>query len=115
MNDTTFIKNVLDDDTIVIETGNRLDNNNAHEMVETIVSIQIQGTKNIIIDMQKLEFISSAGVGSVLGTVETSREMGGDITLCNASSAIMQVLEILDLVDYLTIKANMTDAIQPGA
>ena len=53
--------------------------------------------------MEGLEFLSSAGVGSMLGTVEVSREMGGDIVLCGPSEKIVHILEVLDLCDYLTI------------
>ena len=109
MPETPFNQEILNKETVIIKTGKELDNNNAHVMVETIVSSQIEGYKFIILDMQQLEFISSAGVGSILGTIESSREIGGDIILCNASEAIMQVLEVLDLADYLTIKSDETE------
>ncbi|MFZ5980034.1 MAG: STAS domain-containing protein [Candidatus Zixiibacteriota bacterium] len=95
---------------IVITTGRVLDNNNAHEMVQVITSAQEQGYKFIVIDMTSLEFISSAGVGSFLGTVETSREAGGDIILCHAREEIMHVFQVLDLIDYLTIKNSLDEA-----
>ncbi|MBN1212022.1 MAG: STAS domain-containing protein [candidate division Zixibacteria bacterium] len=100
----------LNDFTLVINPGSVLDNNNAHEMVEIITVAQDKGFKNIILDMTDLEFISSAGVGSILGTIETSREAGGDIILCNAAESILHVLEVLDLADYLTVKNNLEEA-----
>ncbi len=109
MTDTPFSRKILNEDTIIINAGRQLDNNNAHEMVETITGAQSEGYKFIILDMQQLEFISSAGVGSILGTIETSREIGGDIILCNASDTIIQVLEVLDLADYLTIRSDETE------
>ena len=57
----------------------------------------------IILNLSGLEFISSAGVGSILGSVGTSRGMGGDIVLCNTSDKIRHIFEILDLCDYLTM------------
>ena len=90
-------------DTMVLSPGQALDNTNAHEMTEAICAAQGEGFKNIIIDMEGLEFLSSAGVGSMLGTVEVSREMGGDIVLCGPSEKIVHILEVLDLCDYLTI------------
>ena len=95
---------------MIITTGQVLDNNNAHEMVQVITSAQEQGYKYIVIDMTSLEFISSAGVGSFLGTVETSREAGGDIILCHAREDILHVFQVLDLIDYLTIRISLDDA-----
>jgi anti-anti-sigma factor len=91
-------------ETIVLKPGKVLDNTNAHEMTEAICGAQGEGFKNIIVDMQEMEFLSSAGVGSILGTVEVSRDMGGDIILCGPSEKIVHILEVLDLCDYLTIK-----------
>jgi len=96
----------LGTETIVLSPGRVLDNTNAHEMTEAICGAQGAGFKNIIIDMKELEFMSSAGVGSMLGTVEVSRDMGGDIVLCGPSEKIVHILEVLDLCDYLTIRSG---------
>ena len=108
INDITLDK--VDRDLMIITTGQVLDNNNAHEMVQVITSAQEQGYKYIVIDMTSLEFISSAGVGSFLGTIETSREAGGDIILCQARDEILHVFRVLDLLDYLTIKSTLEEA-----
>ena len=110
MESGSITQNVLNDETLVLNPGRMLDNNNAHEMVEAVTSAQTRGFKFIVVDMAELEFLSSAGVGSILGTVETSRDMQGDIILCNVSSTILHVLEVLDLADFLTIKSTMQDA-----
>jgi len=101
---------VLKDDTLLINPGRVLDNNNAHEMVEIITKAQEGGYKFIIVDLAQLEFLSSAGVGSILGTIEISREAGGDIILCNLRPTIFHVLEVLDLVDYLTVREDTKEA-----
>ncbi len=104
MSKKTIEQKVLSPETIILDPGESLDNNNAHIMVDAITGAQASGYKFIIIDMARLGFISSAGVGSILGTVEESREKGGDIILCNVSETIRQILDVLDLTDYLTIK-----------
>jgi stage II sporulation protein AA (anti-sigma F factor antagonist) len=96
----------LGTETIVLNPGKILDNTNAHEMTEAICGAQNAGFKNIVIDMKELDFLSSAGVGSILGTVEVSRDMGGDIVLCGPSDKIVHILEVLDLCDYLTMKSR---------
>ena len=102
---------VLNDDTLMLNPGRVLDNNNAHEMVQAINKAQDDGYKYIIVDLAQLEFLSSAGVGSILGTIEASREVGGDIILCNLRPTILHVLEVLDLTDYLTVRNNTEEAV----
>ena len=103
---------IINDETALIKTGRELDNDNAYEMVEAITELQNNGCKFILLDFSDLEFLSSAGVGSILGTIEISREMEGDIIICNASTKIMHILELLDLVDYFTIKRTVEEARQ---
>lgn len=112
MSEMTISKLVLNDNVIMIDPGRILDNNNVHEMVDMITTAQSNSFKYIIIDMKNLEFISSAGVGSILGTVEESRESGGDIIICNASDTIMHIFDVLDLKDYLTFKKTNDEARQ---
>jgi anti-sigma B factor antagonist len=100
----------IDESTIVINPGRALDNSNAHEMTRLINETQADGFKYIILEMSELEFLSSAGVGVILGTVGASREAGGDIILCGLSERILHVLKILDLCDYLTIKQSEKEA-----
>jgi len=106
-----FAREILRESYCAIITGKTLDNNNAHEMYESISNSLKENLTGIIIDMQELEFLSSAGVGSIIGTVENSREAGGDIVLCNVADTIMHILDVLDLTDYLTIQKTRDDAI----
>jgi len=110
MKNWDMTKEKLNDTTLILRTGRMLDNNNAHEAVEIITGTRAEGCKFIVIDMANLEFLSSAGVGSFLGNVDSFREIGGDIILCNVSGTIMHVLDVLDLTDFLTIQTSLSDA-----
>ena len=100
----------ISDETVLLNPGKLLDNNNAHVMVDSITAAQADGFKNIIIDMSDLQLLSSAGVGSILGTIEIARDAGGDIYLCNIPDNIRHVLQVLDLEDYLTIESDEKQA-----
>lgn len=111
MSSTNFVPQSLSDNISLIPLGNTLDNNNAEQLVQTILPIQENRNKYIIVDCLQLEFLSSAGVGAILGTIETSRENGGDIILCNLSESITHVLRVLDLYDFLTIAGTRDEAV----
>lgn len=114
MSETTISGRVLDQDRFIVDPGRQLDNDNAHEMVQVVSKAQAEGFRYIIIDMTSLEFISSSGVGSILGSVEVSREAGGDIILCNVSATVRNILNVLDLLDYLTLAADTEAALTCG-
>lgn len=100
----------INEDTVIIFPGRSLDNSNAHEITNLLSKIQRDGLRYAIIDMKELEFLSSAGVGSILGVLGGFRDAGGDIVLCNVGERILHILEILDLRDFLTIEQNEESA-----
>jgi anti-anti-sigma factor len=112
MPEFTLTESRLSDDTCLIVTGSMLDNSNAPDMLAAIARASGNGYRRIIVDMSVLEFLSSAGVGAILGSVEEIREMGGDIVLCGLSPTIRHVLDVLDLSSYLTIVPNRERAVQ---
>jgi anti-sigma B factor antagonist len=111
MDTNKFEEQTLADNISLILLGNILDNNNAEQLVQTILKTQERNIRYIIIDCSRLEFLSSAGVGAILGTIETSRDSGGDIILCNLADTILHVLQVLDLLDFLTLTATRDEAV----
>ena len=103
-------RRIIDNTTIRLDPGSALDNSNAHEMAAAISEAQNEGYSIIVIVMNSLEFLSSAGVGAILGAVEISRGMGGDIVLKDPSEKILHILDVLDLRDYLTIRTSVASA-----
>lgn len=110
MNVEQITQKQIKDDVVLIVAPKVLDNSNAHQMLYSITCAQAARRKFIIIDMATMEFISSAGVGSILGTVESSRDIGGDIILCNLQANVLHVLQVLDLTEFLTIKSDYKEA-----
>ena len=49
----------------------------------------------IIVDCQKLDYISSAGLGVFMSFVEDVRDRGGDIKICGLTSNVREVFDIL--------------------
>ncbi len=110
MNFFAFEQSVIEDRILHIKTGKILDNSNAHEMVETLRQAHIAGRHNVVLNMYDLEFLSSAGVGSILSSVDLFRQSGGDIVLCGMSPTILHVFQVLDVADFLTITTSEADA-----
>jgi len=96
----------IDETTVMINPGRVLDSNNAGEMSEAIDGAVAEGFRFIVLDMGELEVISSAGVGSIIGSVDVLRANGGDIILCNLREMVHHIFDVLDLCDYLTIEAT---------
>ncbi len=111
MSVTNFCEQPITEHISSILLGTMLDNNNAEAVVQAIVGARQRGCGFVILDCERLEFLSSAGVGAILGTIESFRDVGGDIVLCNVSATISHVLGVLDLLDFLSIKETREAAL----
>jgi anti-anti-sigma factor len=58
------------------------------------------------VDMKKLEVISSAGVGAIVGSLGALRAYGGDVVLCNVGVMVRHIFEVLDLCDCVVIESS---------
>lgn len=64
------------------------------------------GKIKVVIDMQQLNYISSAGIGAIMGLTQRLRKLGGDLVLLNPSE---KVFKILDLLGFTKIFRIATD------
>ena len=86
----------------VIEVAGRLDTTTAPVLDKTI-NEDIEGTKNLILDIKNLEYISSAGLRVLLGAQKKMLKIGS-MKVTNVCEAVMEVLEMTGFADILVIE-----------
>lgn len=91
-----------DGEKLTIVPEGRIDNVTAPEFSKSIED-NIEGVKELIIDFEKLEYISSAGL-RVLLTTQKSMSKIGSMKLIKVNDVIMDVFNITGFVDILTIE-----------
>lgn len=89
-------------DNAVLKIEGRLDTTTAPQL-ENEINKLLSETKNLILDMAKLEYISSAGLRVILST---QKKVGkdGSLKIVSVCDPIMEVFEITGFVDILTIE-----------
>ncbi len=97
---TFSIKSRLQDDVQIIYPRGHLDAHNVAKFEREIQRSIQNGFFKIIINCRDLSYITSAGMGIIMGYIEEVREKGGDIRLCELSS---RVFETFELVGFTTI------------
>ncbi len=78
----------------VLEPTGRLDSANARSFEERVLSALDQGEKTLLIDFDKLDYISSAGLRVLLMGAKRLQQSGGTIALCTLNPSIREVFEI---------------------
>jgi len=84
-----------EDDFAVIKLDGAVDAHTAPQFEEAVQNVIDEGQNNIIVDCEKLTYISSAGLGVFMGFVEEVRDADGDIKICGLSEKVKQPFEIL--------------------
>ena len=86
----------------VIELVGRLDTTTAPALDKTINN-DIEGTKNLVLDFKRLEYISSAGLRVLLGAQKKMQKIGS-MKVTNVCEEVMEVFEMTGFADILTIE-----------
>lgn len=86
----------------VIEITGRLDTITSPALEKTI-NENIEDTKNLIIDVKGMEYISSAGL-RVLLTAQKKIQKIGSMKILNVCAEVMEVFEMTGFSDILTIE-----------
>jgi anti-sigma B factor antagonist len=59
---------------------------------------------NIALDFEDVHFVSSAGIGMLLGLTSTMRDEGGEVWLTRVSQQVVSVFALLNLDDFFVIR-----------
>lgn len=86
--------------TIVLE--GRLDTTTAPQLEEELKS-SLDGVSELVFDLEKLEYISSAGLRVLLSAQKTMNNQGS-MVVTNVDEAVMEVFEVTGFSDILTIQ-----------
>ena len=79
-----------------------LDLATAPDLRETLVEVIDQGTR-IVVDMEAVEFLDSAGLGILVGGLKRDRTRHGDLELVCSNREVLKPLEITGLDRVFTI------------
>lgn len=90
------------EDVTTIEVAGRLDTTTAPAL-DKAINEDIKDSKNLILDLKNLEYISSAGLRVLLSA---QKKMGqiGSMKLINVCEEVMEVFEMTGFADILVIE-----------
>lgn len=96
------INKELNGNEMVVMLEGKLDTTTAPQLEEEMKPAMEEAEK-IILDFEKLEYISSAGLRVLLSAQKVMVKKGG-MTIKNVNETIMDIFEVTGFVDILTIE-----------
>jgi len=83
--------------TLAVSEITELNAGNAGVFRDQVRSALTQAQANIDIDLSQMEFVDSAGLGSLVALRKTACERNGRVRLINPSPHVQQILELTRL------------------
>jgi anti-sigma B factor antagonist len=102
-------KQKLQNGVVFLSVSGFLDAHTFEELEKTISEMFDQNAYRLIIDLSKLDYISSAGAGVFIGAIGTAQENDGNIVIVKPSPNVREVFDLLGLSQIFTF-AETRDA-----
>ena len=88
---------------MVMALEDRLDTTTAPQL-DNEFKVCLYEVKELVLDLEKLEYLSSAGLRVLLAAQKQMQKQGGEMVIVNVNETIMEVFEVTGFVDIITIK-----------
>lgn len=79
-------------------------NEELHELIEN-------DKTNVVVDLGKVKFMNSSGLGMLIGALTTMKKAGGDLRIANATDKIESLLIITKLITVFKHYKTLDEAI----
>ena len=96
------INKKVDGGTLTVVLEGRLDTITSPDL-ETELKNSLDGVTELVMDFEKLEYISSAGLRVLLSAQKTMNSQGS-MKVIHVNETVMEIFEVTGFVDVLTIE-----------
>ncbi|MFH1152775.1 MAG: STAS domain-containing protein [Pseudomonadota bacterium] len=95
----------------ILTVSGRLDSNTSEKFENELYTAVNNGTTHLIVDMEALDYISSAGLRVILKATKDLKQKQGGIVLCSLQDYVREVFEIAGFDSYLNIESTREKAL----
>ncbi len=97
------IKTIVNGTEMTVVLEGRLDTTTAPEL-EKEIEAKLDNIDTLILEFEKLQYISSAGLRVLLGTQKKMNAKKGSMVIKHLNEMIMEVFEMTGFIDILNIE-----------
>lgn len=98
-------------DITVVAVAETIDALTAPELTRLLGEQIASGHCNLVVDLTRVEFMSSAGLRTLLGAVKESRTNGGDLRIASTNPGIDKVLKMSGFLNIAKVFTSTGDAL----
>ncbi len=99
------------DGVLSVLVSGRIDGSNAAAFEEAAKAAMEDSDRAVVMDLEKLSYISSAGLRVLLMIAKSLSGRGAKLVLCSLSDQIREVVEISGFDKIIPVRASRADAL----
>lgn len=100
-----------DNNSTIVAVSGSIDALTAPDLAKILVSQIAEGRVNLVVDLIGVDFMSSAGLRTLLGAMKESRSNGGDLRIASTNPGIDQVLQMSGFHIIVKVYSSQTEAV----
>ncbi len=82
------------------------------ELRELVSDYIEQGNKHLVVNLHKVHYMNSSGIGALLAAHASYARVGGQVRLVGIQNNVQNLLVITKLIDVFDVHDNLEDAIE---
>ncbi len=100
-----------ENDRTVIEVGGEIDVYTAPKLRERIIGLVDEGQYHLVVDLEKVEFLDSTGLGVLVGGLKRVRGHDGSLQLVCTQERLLKIFRITGLSKVFAIHGSQSEAL----
>ncbi len=96
----------------IVDIVGDLDTNTAPDAENQLTKLMDQGVKKIVVNFDKLDFITSAGLRVFLAVSKRIKSEEGDIRICNLNETVQEVFDISGFSTILNVFGSLEQTLE---
>ena len=97
-------------DHSVLEVAGEIDVYTAPKLREQLIELVSDGSYHIVVDLEKVDFLDSTGLGVLVGGLKRVRNHDGSLQLVCTQEKILKIFRITGLTKVFPIHSSVGDA-----
>lgn len=99
------------DGVAVVEPQGFINAHTVRQFESTLENLVQAGQFTILLNCKQLNYISSAGLGAIMGLIETVRDNKGDILLCSLQENVFAIFDTLGFTQLYRVFPDEEEAL----
>ncbi len=99
------------DGVVILDIQGEIDLYNAPEIKETIQKLIDQQKYNVLINLAKVSYIDSSGIGALISSLSNLKKYQGALKITNVYASVKKVFELTKLTSFFEIYDSEEEAL----